>query len=558
MTLETLNNFPEEDSQSSRSDAGDAQDTGDIQESGASRSVEVTADRSARLNVNLPEAKLEIANIREEFARTVTGIVQVEKAVLNKVLQGEYYSEIVQYISGLVETGVLSDTNGTDIVQMTLALTAIRGTLQKVYDEVGSDDTELFRLASGRKPNGRIQIVRDPLTLYVRCEDITDYALFNSGKTQQGNNEKITRQDIWNANMSGGVSTPFASDMRLKGLVTAENSGLYFNAGLRNETLIHERQHTINRRILMHAARVAMFRGLEDAVEKKDYLRVRELAHTVASFQFDIEVSRTMADEIIAQFSGGRDQDEVKSAMALPSHRGGLYDYINHPDIKSNTGKIDGRIIKKSDRRCKNIIQQEIKKVFSREYQIETVRSGIGSFSRLLQRGFTREELSMLFRTVPLRRWEKISKRIAETRYFPVEKFYCESGLPAAAISEDGELIFGNPEYDIHTGLCYFHIESENGTIEKVRLNLQIEALKNLNYPFKSAEEWVALWNALESEKVNVNDLAQIQPKEVQPEKGDLLSALDVWQVLRGKVSGVSSETKQLFGVYRSFLRRNY
>jgi len=93
------------------------------------------------------------------------------------------------------------------------------------YRAMYPNDTNLFEACFGKKPKGKIEIVKGPMTLFFRCFDRDDYAFVNSFYKHRGDETKIVPEDIARANDSGGVAISSVKIEDLAGAVTAENVG---------------------------------------------------------------------------------------------------------------------------------------------------------------------------------------------------------------------------------------------------------------------------------------------------------------------------------------------
>jgi hypothetical protein len=102
------------------------------------------------------------------------------------------------------------------------------------YRAMYPNDANLFEACFGKKPKGKIEIVKGPMTLFFRCFDRDDYAFVNSFYKHHGDETKIQPEDVTRANDSAGVAISRVKIEELAGVVTAENVG---NNNLRYELI---------------------------------------------------------------------------------------------------------------------------------------------------------------------------------------------------------------------------------------------------------------------------------------------------------------------------------
>lgn len=93
------------------------------------------------------------------------------------------------------------------------------------YRAMYPSDTNLFEACFGKKPKGKIEIIKGPMTLYFRCFDRDDYAFVNSFYKHRGDETKIEPEDVARSNDSAGVALSSVKIEELSGIVTAENVG---------------------------------------------------------------------------------------------------------------------------------------------------------------------------------------------------------------------------------------------------------------------------------------------------------------------------------------------
>jgi hypothetical protein len=109
------------------------------------------------------------------------------------------------------------------------------------------DDLDLYEACFGKRPKGKIEIIKGPMTLFFRCFDRHDYVFISSFYKHQGDVAKIQHEDVTRADLSGGVALNEVKIKDLSGVIIAENVE---NSGLRCERIrgaekteeIHEKE----------------------------------------------------------------------------------------------------------------------------------------------------------------------------------------------------------------------------------------------------------------------------------------------------------------------------
>jgi hypothetical protein len=93
------------------------------------------------------------------------------------------------------------------------------------YRAMYPSDIILFEACFGKKPKGKVEVIKGPMTLCFRCFDRDDYAYVNTFYKHRGDETKIQPEDISRASDSAGVALSSVKIEELAGVVTAENVG---------------------------------------------------------------------------------------------------------------------------------------------------------------------------------------------------------------------------------------------------------------------------------------------------------------------------------------------
>ena len=278
-----------------------------------------------------------------------------------------------------------------------------RRSIREIRSQYG-DDRELYKALFGKYPNGRVQIIAGPASLYVRAFDPTDYGRIY----YRTHDRSLSEEDLGHAMKTGGVT--------LGGAITAENAS-YHNDETESENIRrHEEQHAI-KRLFGERLRPQRFNVLDDRSpfgrywkEKESFWRGKrsDPSHnpTLAQpylRQFAQELARAedrARDEILAYVSGGTGPQDILAILTRPREQGGLYDYLSeHRERVRRDG------MRESD------IETVYGMGSSSEYY-QTVARGIGATQRLMEQGYSLEEMKALLIHEPLTRWDKVVDRL--------------------------------------------------------------------------------------------------------------------------------------------------
>lgn len=242
-----------------------------------------------------------------------------------------------------------------------------RDSIRELRNAYG-DDRELYKVLFGRYPNGRVQIIPGPASLYVRAFDPSDYARIYRNDGGHGLHETDTEASA----KSGGVSLDRSWRVpELAGAITAENASRYGDAAS-ERVRSHEEQHAIKK----------LF---------GDKLRNDS---TIASAE---ERAR---DEILAYATDGTSPAQIVRTLTTPKENGGLYDYL-HP--QRQWGKENG---------YSEDVVETVYGIGPDSDHGKKVVAGVDALATLMTNGYSLEEAKALLIHEPLHRWPKVADRI--------------------------------------------------------------------------------------------------------------------------------------------------
>ncbi len=353
-----------------------------------SERLNIEKERLASYKKNLLEQKNKIAEIQMDIEKTIKRNPDANMS--------ELMDEVYLKAGGAKMTGYQIEAFRNGIEEYVKRHQAVEN-----YRKKYPDDKTLFAACFGRTPEGDIEVIKGPMTLYFRCHDLEDYALIHEQKFSQG--EEVINADKDRANLSAGVSVHKCNICDLENCIIAEKS---LGQPLREDTYIHEEQHKIKKLFKDEAMEQNLMNAMEKApINEKtkilaDYLRVK---------REDFE--NRAKDEILAYFKDGTDLGELKKIMLQTREQEGLYDYYGEWYVKEGVNEKMNLIKGGAD---ELFVNTQFVKIFRNEYKMEIINPAIESIWYLKNQGWTKEKILNLMINEPLARWPKLVKRIEE------------------------------------------------------------------------------------------------------------------------------------------------
>ncbi len=277
-------------------------------------------------------------------------------------------------------------------------------------------DRELFKVLFGRDPEGKVEIIEGPVTLYVRCENPDDYARIYNQKFLKEGKEDIQPSDRETADKSGGAYINTSLIPSLEGAIIAEKSGWrgfavreYINS---EGTQKHEEQHALWAFFGRKIERFLIDGRLGHA--KTDEEKELALKHLLRFNRQDIDYQAS--NEILAYCAEERDFEEIYSSLTKPEVTGGLYEYFDDRERLATErwvyDELPGKLGKSSED-FKKLLDKDIKEVYVTEYH-KLIKEGIKSFEKLKKAGYSTQKAIAVLTHEPLSRWRKTADRLLE------------------------------------------------------------------------------------------------------------------------------------------------
>ena len=259
-----------------------------------------------------------------------------------------------------------------------------RSSLNKLCREYPSDK-DLFEFLFDKYPEGEIEIVKDPISLYIKCFDKKDYQtiFFDGEDDETSNREKLLDNSL-------GVSVDVDENI---GKVNAENTEIVQKEPeplvLSKSIRKHEEQHAINK-LFSEAFPFLQIEG--DTLLS----RVRNER---------ISLDESTKDEILAYYKEGEPAINIKNTFFSPSKESML-------SFTSEKMKNAIKSLKKEGYFGEDV-NRCAQKTFNEEYPA-LVDSCFEALQSAENSGYTHDEIIALLTYEPLSRWNKVIRRFIE------------------------------------------------------------------------------------------------------------------------------------------------
>ncbi|MCL4391993.1 hypothetical protein M1413_01555 [Patescibacteria group bacterium] len=379
--------------------------------------VKITAELQNIKDAPKEYRELLVGRFKEKLKRRIEGLAAVQAAaiaVIEKnpdIPKDDLLRSIKEFGS---RYGMTQDQE--EMSELLMDLYEFRHAKVREIRQRYPKDRELFKVLFGGDPEGKVEIIEGPVTLYVRCENLDDYTRICSQKFLKKGKEDIQPSDRENADRSGGahVSTSLIPD--LEGAIIAEKSGWrgfavkeYINS---KGTQKHEEQHALWAFFSKKIERVLIDGRLEHA--RTDEEKELALKHFLRFSRQDIDYQAS--NEILAYCAEGVDPQKIYSSLTKSEAMGGLYEYFND-QVRLATERwvydeLPGKLGKSSED-FKKLLDKDIGEVYVTEYH-KLLKEGIESFGKLKKAGYSTQKAIAVFTHEPLSRWKKTADRLLE------------------------------------------------------------------------------------------------------------------------------------------------
>lgn len=324
------------------------------------------------------------------------------------------------------------------------------------YRAMYPNDGDLFEACFGRKPKGKIEVVKGPMTLYFRCYDNRDYVLIFTFPRYSGDETKIKPADVASANESSGTTVNRTKIEDLPEIIAAENmkqNNPYYESpqmavdlgvltpdkkdSENAKTQIHEEQHHFN--------------TLTEPLETRRFMSLTADGHKIGNVNAPEEAARDLTrnlvrlerksmgfdsdarDEILAHYKEGADTQTILENLTTKEN----YDYVK--TYKTEIAQVPKSVKKRVNERLKNEgdklfygkpkdeetaaidasslkikvsdVRPHVGPVFKDEYKAD-LKKWLDAITALEDKHYTRDEIIALLYQEPINSWPNLARRM--------------------------------------------------------------------------------------------------------------------------------------------------
>lgn len=280
------------------------------------------------------------------------------------------------------------------------------------------DNADLYRHLFCESPKGKVEISVGPGTLFVQCDDPSDYALIYSQKFLEG--QPVLEQDITAARTTGGVSIPGALQQEFEGAIIAENRNSHHTPEISNTIRTHEQQHALKRLFGYAYVRTNTIDRLLTSTTPEDDRRI--IRSYVEHWRERMAEDRAR-DEILAYFKDGTSAADTYQYLVKTD---GPYNYLEgRKELVADAVERMQEIFKPGNSVPNDAVLKMIDDILGKEYR-QVVLKACAIPMILRDNGYTTDQTIALLTQEPLGKWERVAKRLLGDR-MPVLK--AKSGI---------------------------------------------------------------------------------------------------------------------------------
>lgn len=357
------------------------------------------------------EARAEkLKNYRKELMHQKEGIAEIQGDLEEKIRKNpdSDQKELMNIVLAEAPTYRLSEKQ-LGLFKRTLHRYIYRHQKINITERQYPDKNELFNACFGKYPEGDIEIIKSPITVFIRCHNIKDYAWIDAGKyLKSPKKTKLKKSEIQSV---VGVHAHVVHKClvpSLNNLIAAENARSITRAQ-NMPSLKHEEQHIINKlfeKQKLETPKIKNFKENPSLNKLTSYLRF---------LRKDWIDEPHAKNEMLAFYKQGNyTLKNIKKELLKSKKEGGHYDFydIYKDDIeKEIKDRLESKVVKKN----KTFINKKLQQVFIDEYE-QSVTKALRAINNLEKIGKSKKEVLNLIVTEPLTGWHKLVKRIKEIK----------------------------------------------------------------------------------------------------------------------------------------------
>lgn len=268
-----------------------------------------------------------------------------------------------------------------------------------------TNDRSLFRSCFGFFPEGEIQIIQGPLSLYFRLFAPEDYAKVFAG---QRNGDKASAMQLARASLTDGALLHYAAlPEQVRGAITVENNRherLF--VGERVTIFQHEEDHVIHQFFTapwMHAPSTFPVNRLSPDTTPAPQLYRQAIADSLG-ISCALRVFPRCKDEILAQFNDDRSIAYIEQVLA-ETGAAALYDFAGQErdEIRRT------QAMRYAPREVGMLVRAHLRERYQR-----VLTGALESLQELEAAGLERPVITELLRIEPLQKWPRLARMVAQ------------------------------------------------------------------------------------------------------------------------------------------------
>lgn len=290
-------------------------------------------------------------------------------------------------------------------------------TLTEVYSSVDSD-AELFTQCFQFKPQGKVEVVRNPFCVYIRVYDKKDYAslqLVQDHTLPQELDDDFLQKKYEEYIGSQGLAFPslrndhYLAFVRHGYFVAVEEASLPFED--KDSVYRHEVQHVLfylfnqcnqRNRTYQQFQWIARFESIIEYLDVEPFVienYSRSLKYTYLGFY---------QSEILAYYVGAIGFENVEDILSVSQANGGGYDYFGMYVDSDKFKQLDDKYFKRNNVRLRDKLSAQFDPDKMREQVRENIRL-FRTFSQLLEsRGCSKQEVAAIASFFHISSWSKL------------------------------------------------------------------------------------------------------------------------------------------------------
>lgn len=359
------------------------------------------------------ERKREIEKFEEKLIYQKEGLAEMQETLVQKIRENPDVS--LEQLEKVVEEFAINYGFSEKQKKLTKAILEEYQEKHRKIRELREKypfDEELFFILFGIHPQGRIEVIEGPMTLYFRCHDPEDFKRIYCRSFPFEDEMKLKEL----SKMVRGALIRGVPIKELEGTILIENSE---GGPLQTTTLIHEEQHAIYRLFEKQfqeflSPKTFNFEFISKLKESKSKEEREELLISYLRVYRD-EFLNLAKDEVLAYLKSSKyTPEEIFEILTLPKEEGGLYDYFSLEKKLSLIKNLKPYLGEKEWLKLEEVSSQALFKV-DEEYH-NLLKKGIEAFEKLKENGYSLEQAIALLITEPFSKWEKVVSRILEQK----------------------------------------------------------------------------------------------------------------------------------------------